>query len=44
VSYLGAQPDVTGVVWFDHDKEVDWRIGSSAASGSALAAALAQRG
>lgn len=44
VSYLGAQPDVTGVVWFDHDKEVDWRIDSSAASSSALATALAQRG
>ncbi|MWV48789.1 beta-mannanase [Rathayibacter sp. VKM Ac-2803] len=43
ISYLAAQGDVTGVVWFDHDKEVDWRIGSSPASAQAFAAALAQR-
>lgn len=43
VAYLDAQADVLGVVWFDHDKEVDWRIGSSSASASALASALAQR-
>jgi hypothetical protein len=43
VSYLGAQADVTGFVWFDHDKEVDWRIASSSGSASALASALAAR-
>lgn len=43
ISYLSAQSDVTGVVWFDHDKEVDWRIGSSSSSAEAFAAALAQR-
>ncbi|SMH43534.1 IPT/TIG domain-containing protein [Rathayibacter oskolensis] len=43
VSYLSAQSDVTGFVWFDHDKEVDWRIASSTASAQAFAAALAQR-
>jgi beta-mannanase len=43
VAYLDAQPDVTGFVWFDMDKETDWRLDSSAASASALAAALAGR-
>ena len=41
--YLAAQPDVTGVVWFDHLKETDWRIASSPASAEAFAAALAAR-
>lgn len=43
ISYLNAQPDVTGVVLFDMNKEVDWRIDSSSASASAFAAALAAR-
>lgn len=43
VSQLARQPDVVGFVWFHHDKEVDWRIDSSPASASALAAALAAR-
>lgn len=43
VAYLAAQTDVMGFVWFDHNKEVDWRINSSASSVSALATALAQR-
>jgi hypothetical protein len=43
VAYLDAQPDVTGFVWFDHAKETDWRIDSSAASAGALATALAAR-
>lgn len=43
VSYLAAQSDVTGFVWFHHNKEVDWRINSSAASTNALATALAAR-
>lgn len=43
VSYLAAQPDVTGLVWFHHNKEVDWRINSSTSSANALAAALAAR-
>ena len=42
VSYLAAQPDVTGFVWFHH-KETDWRIDSSIASAAALGAALAAR-
>ncbi len=43
VSYLAAQPDVTGFVWFHHNKEADWRINSSSASTNAFAAALAAR-
>ncbi|SFK42052.1 glycoside hydrolase family 26 protein [Geodermatophilus ruber] len=43
VAHLDAQSDVTGFVWFDHDKETDWRIASSPASAEALRAALAAR-
>jgi hypothetical protein len=43
VSYLAAQPDVTGFVWFHMQKEADWRINSSASSASALSAALLAR-
>lgn len=43
VSYLRAQPDVSGFVWFNLNKETDWRINSSAASASALSSALAAR-
>ena len=43
ISYLAAQPDVTAVVWFNFNKETDWRINSSASSATALAAALAAR-
>ena len=43
VSYLNAQTDVTGFVWFDYNKEVDWRIDSSTGSASAMATALAAR-
>ncbi len=41
--YLAAQPDVTAVVWFDHLKETDWRLGSSHASAAALREALLAR-
>ena len=43
VAYLQAQPDVQAFVWFDMDKEADWRIGSSASSATALRDALAAR-
>lgn len=43
ISYLNAQSDVIGFVWFDHNKEVDWRIASSTTSASSFATALAQR-
>ncbi len=43
VSYLNAQADVTGFVWFDYNKEVDWRIDSSSSSAAAMANALAAR-
>lgn len=43
VYYLADQPDVTGLVWFHYDKEVDWRISSSESSAAALAHQLAER-
>ncbi|MDA3805407.1 MULTISPECIES: glycoside hydrolase family 26 protein [unclassified Clavibacter] len=43
VAYLQAQPDVLGFVWFDFQKEADWRIDSTAASATALRDALALR-
>ena len=43
ISYLAAQADVTAVVWFNYNKETDWRINSSSSSSAALAAALAAR-
>ncbi|SLK00173.1 Glycosyl hydrolase family 26 [Arthrobacter sp. P2b] len=43
VSYLAAQPDVMGFVWFHMQKEADWRINSSDASASAFNSALAAR-
>ncbi|RAX45317.1 beta-mannanase [Arthrobacter sp. AQ5-06] len=43
VSYLAAQSDITGLVWFHHNKEVDWRINSSTSSTNAFKTALAAR-
>jgi hypothetical protein len=43
VSYLAAQPDVMGLVWFHVQKEADWRINSSDASAAAFKSALAAR-
>ncbi|MGY4541395.1 hypothetical protein ACVWY0_001304 [Arthrobacter sp. UYNi723] len=43
VSYLAAQPDVMGFVWFHLQKETDWRINSSATSASAFKSALQAR-
>ena len=43
VSYLAAQPDVMGFVWFHLQKETDWRINSSAASATAFKNALQAR-
>ncbi|WP_285244069.1 glycosyl hydrolase [Pseudarthrobacter sp. fls2-241-R2A-127] len=43
ISYLAAQPDVMGFVWFHIQKETDWRINSSAASAAAFKSALQAR-
>jgi hypothetical protein len=43
ISYLVAQPDVVGFVWFHLQKETDWRINSSDSSAAAFKAALASR-
>ena len=40
VRELSDQRNVTGFVWFDHDKETDWRLTSSPESAQAMAAAL----
>jgi beta-mannanase len=41
VEWLTAE-DVTGFVWFEHDKETDWRIRSTPRSAAAMAAALSE--
>jgi hypothetical protein len=43
VPYLAGQSGVIGFVWFQHDKETDWRFSSSGAAGAAFAQALAAR-
>jgi beta-mannanase len=40
VRWVARTPAVEGFVWFDHDKETDWRITSSPRSAAAMAAAL----
>lgn len=40
IAFLDAQPDVTAFVWFDHDKEADWRFTSTPDSAAAFAEAL----
>ncbi len=43
VAWLDDQADVEALVWFDHDKETDWRLASSPASARAVRRALAGR-
>jgi beta-mannanase len=43
LSQVGRNPSIVGFVWFQYDKETDWRIDSSAASRAAFGAGLAQR-
>jgi hypothetical protein len=38
--WAAAQPGLTGVIWFDENKETDWRIASSPESGAAFREAL----
>ncbi len=38
--WLGQRPQVRAMVWFQHDKETDWRINSSPAAAQAFAAGL----
>ncbi|WP_238419035.1 glycoside hydrolase family 26 protein [Gordonia sp. 'Campus'] len=44
VAYLDGAENVTGFVWFDHDKEADWGLRSTAAAGAAMARALEEAG
>ena len=39
---LQRNPDIVAFVWFDYEKETDWRIESSAASVAAFAAGVAE--
>ncbi len=43
VAHLDRQSDVTAFVWFEHDKEADWRFSSSPAATEAMRGALAGR-
>lgn len=43
VDYVRRHPDVAGLIWFDHDKETDWRIGSTPQSAAAMRSALRGR-
>lgn len=40
MEFLWQQRDVIGFVWFDHDKETDWRIESTPQSAAAMAGAM----
>ncbi len=43
VSYLLAQPDILAFIWFDMQKEADWRLDSSQESVKSISEALSQR-
>jgi beta-mannanase len=43
LSQLAQNPSIVGFVWFQYDKETDWRIDSSSASRAAFGAGLTQR-
>lgn len=40
---LERNPDVLAFVWFNHEKETDWRIQSSAAAEQAFATGVSNR-
>jgi hypothetical protein len=40
---LRKNPDILAFVWFDYDKEADWRLDSSAAARSAFASGIGDR-
>ena len=39
---LRQNPDILAFVWFDFNKEADWRVGSSTASARAFAAGVSR--
>ena len=39
-SGLAARPEIRGFLWFNHDKEADWRVQSSDASRISYAAGV----
>lgn len=42
IQFLADRREIAGFVWFDHDKEVDWRMISSPESVSAFARAIGE--
>ncbi|MBS3694114.1 glycoside hydrolase family 26 protein [Rhodococcus qingshengii] len=44
VAYLDEEPGVVGFVWFDYDKETDWRLDSGEDTGAAMGRALREAG
>lgn len=42
-TWVRGRGDVEAFVWFDYDKETDWRVNSSRTSGDSFAAGLAAR-
>lgn len=40
VTWVARQSDIDAVIWFEHDKETDWRIMSTPAATAAMAGAL----
>lgn len=43
VGYMDNRPAVTAFIWFDHDKENDWRLTSTPESAAAMADVLRRR-
>ncbi|MCZ8380067.1 glycosyl hydrolase [Mycobacterium sp. CPCC 205372] len=42
VRMMAGEPQVTGFIWFHHDKETDWRLTSTAAAAAAMGASLSE--
>ncbi|MDO3636664.1 glycoside hydrolase family 26 protein [Mycolicibacterium arseniciresistens] len=42
VHMMAGEPQVTGFIWFHHDKETDWRLTSTAAAAAAMGASLSE--
>jgi hypothetical protein len=42
VRMMVRESRVSGLVWFHHDKETDWRLNSSETAAAAMAAALSE--
>lgn len=43
LDFVRAEPSVRAFIWFDHDKEADWRLASTPESAAAFADALGRK-